>query len=135
MIKEHDGGIVGFRKEVGGPERHGTPRVRAVVLAGDDDDLGVRGQLQDVLEGAEALGDGSGFRGQTEIERHHGRLEATDLRDRFLPVGRDRDLVSVERPLHLRLQRRVVLDHQQSTARVAHAAAPISRRAGATPRR
>ena len=70
-----------------------------------------------------------GFRRQAEVERHHGRLEAAHLRDRFFPVGRDRDVPGVERPLHLRLQRGVVLDDQQRAAGVgAHAAAPDRRR-------
>ena len=61
--------------------------------------------------------DAARFRRQAEVERHHGGFEPAHLRDRFFPVRRDRDVLGVERPLHLRLQRGVVLDHQQRSGR------------------
>ncbi len=66
------------------------------------------------------------MRRQPEVHRHDGRLEATQLGDRGAAVVGDDGLVAVERPAHLLLQRRIVLDDQERLACIRHQAASSS---------
>ena len=124
MISDTTARIERLGKEVVRTERDRTARIGAVVLAGHDDDLGVGRELQDLLQRPESFADAAGLRRQPEVECHDGGFKASQLRDRLLAVGCDRDFVAVERPLHLQLQRWVVLHDQQGTSLVGHATAP-----------
>ena len=115
-----------LREEVVGAEFHRLQGVLAVLLAGQHDHLGVRGDREDLLQRAEALVRVVRARRQAQVHRHHGGLEAAQLRDGALAVGRHGDFVAVECPLHLLLQRRIVLDDQQRVAFFAHDTALIS---------
>jgi hypothetical protein len=64
-------------KEIIGAESNGAQRVGAIVLTGQDDDLGVRCQRQDLFEQLETFGDGIRVWRQAEIHRHDRRLIAT----------------------------------------------------------
>ena len=70
--------------EIVGAERHGAHRVVAVVVAGDDDDLGLRreaaaSRCSVCMPSLDAFGIGR----QAEVLQHHRRLEAAQLRQRF----------------------------------------------------
>jgi hypothetical protein len=91
-------------------------RVRAVVLAGEDDHLRVGEERERLLQASQALGRLVRRGREPEVHRRDRRLEAAQLRERTLAVVRDDRLVLIERPAHLLLQRRVVLDDQQRPA-------------------
>jgi hypothetical protein len=100
-------------KEIIGAESDGAQRVGAIVLAGEDDDLGVGRQRQDLFEQFETLGDRIGVGRQTQIHGHHRRLVAThQLQGAFTIVG-SQGFVLVERPADLLLQGPIVLDDEQ----------------------
>src|SRR6185437_2386712 len=96
--------------------------VGAVVLAGQHDHLGIRGESVDLLEELQTFGRVVGLRRQPEIHGDDRRLIAAQLGERALAVAGDHRLVLVERPLHLLLQGRVVLDDQERAAILGHAA-------------
>ena len=115
-------GLEGLGEEIVGAERNSSQRVGLVVLPGQHDHLGVRVDLQQLLEQPEALADRIGVWRQSQVHRHHRRLVATRLHQRRLAVaGRD-GLETVERPFDLFLQREVVLDNQQRCLCNTHAA-------------
>ena len=96
--------------------------VRTVVLSGQHDHLGRRGERADLLQQPQTLGRIVGMGRQAQVHRDNGRLIPAQLGNRALPVAGDDRLVLVERPLHLLLERGVVLDDQQGSALVGHAA-------------
>jgi hypothetical protein len=112
--------VDGLLVEIVGAEADRLERVVAVLVAGDDDHLGGRPGLQDVLQGGEALGDAFGIRRQPEVLQHDRRIVAAQLADRALAVFRDDHVVAVEAPLELLLQPAVVLDDEQLAGRVSH---------------
>ncbi len=106
-------GLERLRVEIVGAEADRLDRVRAVVLAGDHDDLRVRRDRQHLGEQREALGRAVRVRRQPEVHRDDRRLVATQLRHRGRAVLGDDDLVAVEAPAHLLLDAGVVLDDEQ----------------------
>src|SRR5215467_1862679 len=80
---------------VEGTPLHGRHGVGAVAVARDDDDLGVRGRPEDVVESAQALLRGVRARGQAEVEGDDLRRGLLDDRRRPRAIGGHRDLVLV----------------------------------------
>ena len=80
-----------------------------LVLPGKDDHLGVRRRAEDLLQQLEAFRGIVGVRRQAEIHGDDRRPMAPHEGERlFALAGADR-AVLIERPGHLRLQRRIVL--------------------------
>ena len=91
--------------------------VGVIVLAGQDNDLGVGIEIQQLLEQPEALRHRIGVGRQAQVHRHHRRRVATELQQRALAIAGGHRLEAVHRPLDLLLQRQVVLDDQQRARR------------------
>ena len=79
-----------------------------VVLAGQDDNLGIGGYSQYLLEQAEALRNRIGIGWQAKIHGYDWRVMAMDLCQRTFPISSGQGFVLVERPAKLFLQRQVV---------------------------
>ena len=95
--------LEGLGEEVIGPQPDGLHRILAVMLTGEHDDLGVRGQRKHLAQQRKALGDIVGRRRQTQIHGDHRRFVAAQLRNRrFAIIGNDR-LAGIECPPHLLL--------------------------------
>ncbi len=116
--------------EIVRPKRDRLQRIDPVVLPGEHDDLGVGRKCIYLLEQQESFARIVRMRRQPQIHRDDGRLAAAHLRDRRFPIaGHDR-FIPVERPAHLFLQLRIVLDDQQRPARFGHAVPPATAVAG-----
>src|SRR5689334_4088123 len=74
-----------------------------------------------LLQQAESFTRIVGSRRKAQVHRDDGRFEAAHLRNGAVAIAGDDRFVTIERPLHLLLQGRVVLDDQQRLARVSHA--------------
>jgi hypothetical protein len=125
-------GVERLAAEVVGPERDRAKRIGAVVLAGQHDDLRVRGELADFLQQRKPLGGVVGMRRKAEVHRHDRGLEPAQLCDRGRAIVGNDGLVGVECPAHLLLKRMVVLDDQQRQAGLRHQAASFMDAAGPT---
>ena len=121
-----DVGLERLREEVVGAQFNRLQGILAILLPGQHDHLGVGRDRKDLLQGSKALVRIVRTRRQAQVHRHDRGLEAAQLRDRALAVRRHGDFIAVERPLHLFLQRGIVLDDQQRPAFFAHDTALIS---------
>ena len=83
-------------EEVVSPQADGPQGVAVIVLAGQNNDLGVRGGGEDFLEQAETLGDRVRIGGQPEVHRHDGRRVAMNLHQRAFTIRGGQGLVLVE---------------------------------------
>ena len=102
----------GLLTEVRGAESHGPHGARLITIAGHDNDLDLRGDLQNLLQRAQALGDACRIRRQTQVLQYHRGLKTSQVRDGFLACLHDPHAVLVEAPLELLLQPGVVFDYQ-----------------------
>ena len=89
-------------------------------MAGDHDHLGIGRQGKNLLEERKALGNPAGIRRQTQIQRHHRRLQPAQVRNGALAVLCNRDLEIFKTPLQLALQARVVFNNQEFVFAVCH---------------
>ena len=101
--------------EVEGAAPHGADRHRAIGVAAKDDDLGLRGVRQDGVEDYQPFRGAVGIGRQPEIEDNDAHV-ARFLEDAHGLVARASryHLEGIERPLHLALKARVVLDQQDA---------------------
>ena len=99
--------------EIPGAERHGAHRVVAIVVAGDDDDLGGGIDAEDFRQRGHAFADAFRIGRQPQILQHHARLMTAQQRQRFGARGGHEHFVFVKAPLELLLQPLVVFDDQQ----------------------
>lgn len=96
-----------------GPRTDALGRVELPVVAGDDDDFGLRRDGKDLVKGREAFADPSGIRRQTQVQGDHRRLMALHRSHRRFPVVRHHHPVLIEAPPQLVLQAGIVFDDQQ----------------------
>ena len=107
-------------EKIVGAERDALERVFAVLVAGGDDDLGVRRKLAQRLERRQALGRAVGIGRQAEIDDRDRRGRAARQRDRFFPRAREDELVIRQRPAILPAQPFVVLEDQHAAFVAGH---------------
>ena len=99
--------------EIPGALRDRVQRAGAFAMPRHDDDLGIGLDLQDRLQSPESLARPVGIGRQAQVERDHIGFFGTQQVDRAVMVARDQHRIAVIGPFELRLQPRVVLDHQQ----------------------
>jgi hypothetical protein len=100
--------------------------IGAVLVTGQDNDLGVRRRAQDVAQQRQTLARAVRIGRQAQVHGHHGWLMAAQLRQRrFAPLGQQH-LIVVQSPAQLLLQPRIVLHYQQFFPR--HCVLPVRRR-------
>ncbi len=106
-------GVDRLVEEIVGAHADRLQRMLTIIVAGHHDDLGVRRLTQNVFQRLETLARAIRVGWQAEIQRHDRRMMFADLIEGGLAVARDNDVVSLEAPLQLGLQTRVVLNNQQ----------------------
>jgi hypothetical protein len=113
----HDDGqhaaIERFVIEIGGAESHGRDGKLAGVMLGHRDDLGVRGEIQDLTQQLQALGRDGRLASRAQIEQDHVRLQTPDQDERLLrSLGRC-DLEIRKDLLELTAQAAIVLQNEK----------------------
>ena len=116
-------GLEWLGEEIVRAHSHGTHGVRAIVLPGQHDDLGVGCGGEDLLQQREPLGDRIGIGRQAEVHRDNRWSVPANLRHRGLGIRRRQRLVLVQRPADLLLKRQIVLDDKKRSRLLIHAAA------------
>ena len=81
--------VDGFGEIVERAQLHGAPGIRAVAVAGHDDDLRRGRRAKDVLEGLQAFLGGVGVRRESEIETDDVRVDLAQERESLRPVVRE----------------------------------------------
>ena len=94
-------------------EPDGAHRVFLLILAADDDDLGIRRDFENLFQRRKPFDGRIRMRRQAEIERHHRRPETAHRGQGLGPIGGERNLAPLEAPFQLLLDARVVIDDQQ----------------------
>jgi hypothetical protein len=106
-------GLERLVEEIISAQPHGFQGIAAILVAGEDDDLGERGDFQDLLQGGQPFGRAVDVGGQAQIEQHDARLVFAHLGQCGFAVVGGEDLVPGKRPLELLLHADVVLDDEQ----------------------
>ena len=106
-------------------ELHGSDRVLAVFIAGQDDDLRRGRRLDDLLERPETLLGAVRMWRQPEVQAHQLRMFPTDHVERLASLlGEEEHEVIPERVLELRPNRLIVV-HNQQLGLVVHPRPPL----------
>ena len=83
-------------EKVVSPQADGPQGIAVIVLAGQDNHLGVRGGGEDFLEQAETFGNRVGIGRQSEIHRHDGGRVAVNLHQRAFTISGGQCFVLIE---------------------------------------
>src|SRR4029077_16631792 len=86
----------------------------------NDNNLGLRLELQPLLQSGHALADAGRGRGQAKALKHSRWLQPPHHCQRLGARGRLQNFIRIEAPLELLLQPEVVLDNQESWLLVSH---------------
>jgi hypothetical protein len=98
--------------EIRRPEAHRRDRQLARVVLGHGDDLGVRGDVEDLAQELEALRGDGGLLGRAQVKEHHVRFGAPHQREGLLGGLRGGHVEVGEHRLELAAQRLVVLQDE-----------------------
>ena len=83
-----------------------------VIITGDDNHLGVRGGLQDIFQYCETLTGSVCVWRQTEVKGNNRWLVLRKCGERLFPVSGDFYFIVFKAPAKLRLQPRVIFNHE-----------------------
>ena len=108
-----DVGIHGLLIEVVGTHGDRFDGVVAVVVAGNDNNLGFGSQGQDLLHQRQAFGGIGRVRRQSQVQGHYPGLVTAQVAEGGVPIASHEDFVVHEAPLQLALEAGIVLHHQQ----------------------
>ena len=105
-------GINWLIEKVVGAHRNRARRVFAIVITGNNNDLGMRSLVQNLFQQGKAYRGAIRIRRQTEVQGNNRRLMLSQDLQRSVAVTGNLDIVTLETPAQLGLQPGIIFNNQ-----------------------